>query len=313
MIDGRIKFRHLQCFLAVANHASVQKAAVALSLTQPAVSKTIKELEEFLNILLFDRGYRGMQMTQRAEVFFTYAEAAVNALQQAAEFMGPAKKTPNSVIRIGATPSMTVSFVPQVLMAFERRVPNVQVSILTGETGYLLEQLREDEFDLILCRHLDAEQMVGFSFEFLYADPLVVVVRPGHPLLTSPTDKEGKPHRFISILPPKTSINRRAASPLAMAFDLRPIAHFVESRSISFGRTYTLNSDAVWFVPWCAVKLDVEQGTLVKLTPPAKAAKESIGQSARSTGLMMRSNFTPSTEMQTLIEVMRENALAGRS
>jgi LysR family pca operon transcriptional activator len=313
MIDGRIKFRHLQCFLAVANHASVQKAAVALSLTQPAVSKTIKELEDFLNILLFDRGYRGMQMTQRAEVFFTYAEAAVNALQQAAEFMGPAKKAPNPVIRIGATPSMTVSFMPQVLMEFERRVPNVQVSILTGETAYLVGQLREDEFDLILCRHLDAEQMVGFSFEFLYADPLVVVVRPGHPMLTESLEKSGKSRRYISILPPKTSINRRAAAPLAMAFDLRPIAHFVESRSISFGRTYTMNSDAVWFVPWCAVKLDVEQGKLVKLSPPVTAAKESIGQTARSTGLMMRSNFIPSPELQTLIDILRENALAGRT
>ena len=70
-IDGRIKFRHLQCFLAVAQHATLQKAAVALSISQPAVSKTIKELEEILKIRLFARGRRGAEMTQEAEIFAT--------------------------------------------------------------------------------------------------------------------------------------------------------------------------------------------------------------------------------------------------
>jgi LysR family pca operon transcriptional activator len=311
MIDGRIKFRHLQCFLAVAQHASLQKAAQALSITQPAVSKTIKELEDLLKVRLFDRGRRGTQMTQQAEIFATYAEVVVNALQQATDFMAPSKNNAHPVIKIGATPAMAVSFVPQVLMTLHRRIPDVQVSLLTGNTNYLMEQLRESEFDLVLCRHLDPEQMVGLSFEYLYADPLVVVVRPGHPLLTEPIAGSGAAHRFISILPPKTSINRRAAAPLAMALDIGPTQAFIESRSISFGRTYTMESDAIWFVPWCAVQRDVEKGQLIRLSPPAKNGDETIGLMARSTGLMMRSNFVPSTEIQILIDAMRECA-AGR-
>jgi LysR family pca operon transcriptional activator len=314
-IDGRIKFRHLQCFLAVAQHATLQKAAVALSISQPAVSKTIKELEEILNVRLFDRGRRGAEMTPQAEVFSTYAEAAVQALQQATNFMGPANKPTNPVIKIGATPAMTASFVPQALMAFRQRVPNIQVSILTGTTSYLMDQLRERAFDLVLCRHLDPEQMAGLSFEYLYADPLVVVVRPGHPLLTpqAPGQSES-PRRFTSILPPKTSINRRAAAPLAMALDLGPITDFIESLSISFGRIYTIHSDAIWFAPWSAVKLDVETGAMVKLLPSTKGGgDESIGLIARSTGLMMRSNYAPTQEMQVLIGAIRECALERRT
>jgi LysR family pca operon transcriptional activator len=323
MIDGRIKFRHLQCFLAVAQHSTLQKAAVSLSISQPAVSKTIKELEEILGIRLFDRGRRGAEMTPQAEVFSTYAEAAVLALQQATNFMGPSRKPTNPVIKIGATPAMTASFVPQALMAFRRRVPNMQVSVLTGTTSYLMDQLREREFDLVLCRHLDPEQMAGLSFEYLYADPLVVVVRPGHPLLSSPPPTavsnaaklaEGEPaQRFTAILPPKTSINRRAAAPLAMALDLGPISDFIESLSISFGRIYTINSDAIWFVPWSAVKLDVETGAMVKLTPATRSGDESIGLIARTTGLMMRSNFVPTAEMQMLIGAIRDCAAERRT
>jgi LysR family pca operon transcriptional activator len=319
MIDGRIKFRHLQCFLAVAQHATLQKAAVALSISQPAVSKTIKELEDILGIRLFDRGRRGAEMTPQADVFATYAEAAVQALQQATNFMGPARKPTNPVIKIGATPAMSASFIPQALMAFRRRVPNMQISVLTGTTSFLMDQLREREFDLVLCRHLDPEQMAGLSFEYLYADPLVVVVRPGHPLLTespamhaTPADGEST-QRFTAILPPKTSINRRAAAPLALALDLGPITDFIESLSISFGRIYTINSDAIWFVPWSAVKLDVENGAMVKLTPTTRSGDESIGLIARTTGLMMRSNFVPTPEMQVLIGAVRDCAAERRT
>jgi LysR family pca operon transcriptional activator len=313
MIDGRIKFRHLQCFLAVVRHSSLQKAAQALSLTQPAVSKTIKELEELLKVRLFERGRRGTQMTQQAEVFATYAEAAVAALSQASNFMGPTKNAINPVISIGATPGMSVSFVPQALMAFNRLVPDIQVSVLTGTTSFLMEKLRESEFDLVLCRHLDPAKMVGLSFEYLYADPLVVVVRPGHPRLESDASESQEPRRFITILPPKTSINRRAAASLAMALNIHLAANFIESHSISFGRTYTMNSDAIWFVPWCAVKPDVENGNLIKLPPPGNGGDETVGLMARSIGLMMRSDFVPSPEIQVLIGALRECASENRT
>jgi LysR family pca operon transcriptional activator len=312
MIEERIKFRHLECFLAVYQHGSLQKAATALCISQPAVSKTIKELEDILKIRLFDRGRRGAQMTPQAEIFFTYAEAAGQALQQASNFMGPGRKPANPVIRIGATPAMTVSFLPQALMKFCERLTNIQVNVLTGTTSYLMDQLRDGQYDLVLCRHLDPEQMAGLSFEYLYADPLVVVVRPGHPLLKLPSPGDHHPRRFTSILPPKTSINHRAAGPLARALDIGPITDFIESLSISFGRTYTMNSDAVWFVPWGAVKLDVERGIMVKLSPPMKSGDESTALMARSTGLMMRANSVPTSQTQVLIAAIRECALDRR-
>ena len=82
MVDGRIKLRHLQCFLAVAQRRSLQQAAASLSITQPAVSKTLRELEEILGVRLFDRGRHGAVPTPDGTVFMAHAGAALSALRR---------------------------------------------------------------------------------------------------------------------------------------------------------------------------------------------------------------------------------------
>lgn len=82
MIDSRIKFRHLQTFLEVARQKSVMKAASILHISQPAVTKTIRELEEALGVAVFEREGRGIRITRYGEVFLRYAGAAITALRQ---------------------------------------------------------------------------------------------------------------------------------------------------------------------------------------------------------------------------------------
>src|SRR6187402_1999428 len=82
LTSGRIKFRHLQCFLAVTQFGSVQRAADSLSITQPAVSKTIAELESILGVRLFERGRRGAEPTREGRLFAPHAAACVGALRE---------------------------------------------------------------------------------------------------------------------------------------------------------------------------------------------------------------------------------------
>jgi LysR family pca operon transcriptional activator len=318
MIDGRIKFRHLQCFMAVAAQRSLQKAAGALSITQPAVSKTIKELEEILGVQLFERGQKGTVPTPQGEVFQVHADACLQSLQQAAASMGSVPKSASPMIKLGAVPALTACFLPQALLDFRKRVPGIQISVMSGTTSDLLGRLREREFDLVLSRHCDPEQMVGLSFEYLYVDPLVAVVRRGHPLLEPAHSLNARPgapciNSYTAIFPVKTSANRRAADAFAKALGIEPITDFIESLSIFFGRTYTLQSDAIWFVPWSAVKHDVETGVLVKLQPQLKHSNDSPGLMARSIGLVMRSNSIPGPDTQVLINTLRDHALVRRT
>ena len=82
MIDSRVKFRHLQTFVEVARQKSVMKAAGLLHVSQPAVTKTIRELEEVLGVAVFERDGRGIRITRYGEVFLRHAGAALTALRQ---------------------------------------------------------------------------------------------------------------------------------------------------------------------------------------------------------------------------------------
>ena len=84
-IDPRIKFRHLQAFMEVARQKSVNRAAELLHISQPAVTKTIRELEDILAVALLERDGRGIRLTSHGEVFMRYAGATLTALRQAVD------------------------------------------------------------------------------------------------------------------------------------------------------------------------------------------------------------------------------------
>lgn len=307
MINGRIKFRHLQCFLAVVQQRGLQKAALKLSITQPAVSKTIKELEDILQVRLFDRSRKETVLTQRGEVFFSHAEASVNALQRGSDLM----LEPNfaePLIRIGTTPTLAASFLSQALQRFRGRAANIKVSVATSTTDHLLAQLRERKFDLVLCRDVEAEKMIGLSFEYLYVDPMVLVVRPGHPLLREPVVNAAALRSHTAVLPIGGSLIRHAADTYLLGHGLPPPTDFIESLSISLSRDYALNTDAVWYAPLGVVKQDMARGLLKRLT---LLDGEGGGQAAerktlRPTGLMMPAGGVISVSMQIMVNAIRE-------
>ncbi len=73
MIENRITYRHLQCFIEIVRQNSFTRAADVLALTQPAVSKKLKELEDMLDVQLMERSKKGIELTQFGEVFLKYA------------------------------------------------------------------------------------------------------------------------------------------------------------------------------------------------------------------------------------------------
>ena len=181
---SRIRLRHLQCFLAVAQQGNLRRAAQALAITQPAVTKTLNELEEMLGTTLFVRGRKGATLTPEAEVFLRHAHASVDALAQAVDSVagGPGE----APLRIGILPTAAPSFMPQVLAAFATQRPMAGVRVHSGRNKQLLEMLRSRELDAVIGRLSDPDVMIGLSFEHLYAEPLTVVVRAAHPLARKP-------------------------------------------------------------------------------------------------------------------------------
>lgn len=300
MIDDRIKFRHLQCFLAVAQHGSLQKASGALSITQPAVSKTLKELEALLAVRLFDRGRRGAVLTRQGEAFARHAGASVSALREAVASVAPAHHS-GEVVTLGVLPTVAPQLMPALLLQLDATGIGTSLRIHTASNPALLTQLRQRELDLVIGRFAEPAHMLGLSFEHLYADRLVLAVQPRHPLLQDAALRANPLaylHTFTVILPTQGTAIRHTADSFLLARGLGQPARTIETLSVSVARAYALTSQAVWISPHGAVAQDLASGALVQL-PVSMAGTEEL------VGLSLRADMKPTQAQAEVIDALR--------
>jgi LysR family pca operon transcriptional activator len=140
MPDNRTRFRHLQGFLAVAQHRRVRMAADALSITQPALSKTLRELEVTLGAQLFQRDKKGMILTRSGEVFLQHAAESVASLRRGVDSIRMAVSKGGYGVVAGALPNVATELMPLVVSRFKQHAPETIVRVLTGENAILLHQ-----------------------------------------------------------------------------------------------------------------------------------------------------------------------------
>ncbi|KVD25466.1 LysR family transcriptional regulator [Burkholderia ubonensis] len=300
--DGRVKFRHLQCFLAVAQLGGVQKAAESLSITQPAVSKTIAELESILGVRLFERSRQGARPTREAQLFMPHANACVLALRQGVGLLAHDGGGAAATLEIGMLPTVAASLAPALMKALAVRWPRVVVRLATAANAELLERLKAGAIECAIGRLSEPERMVGLAFEQLYNEPLVAVVRAGHPLMAS-VAPAAELARYPVVLPPYGTLIRQSAEQLLGACGAPPLDAFIEVLSVSVARALALENDAVWFVPQYAAEYDLSTGALARLPLPSAGTDEPVG-------LILRTDAEPSPVARTLIDAVREIARA---
>lgn len=282
MIEERIKLRHLQCTLAVAQLGSVQKAAQALAISQPAVSKTVTELEELLGVRLLERSRKGTELTAAGTAFLRHAQGSLTALKQAVSSVTPGPQRSAPVV-LGMLPTVAPSLVPRLVLQLDQRagrvgLPAPSLRVYSQTNPELLSQLRQGQLDLVIGRFAEPQVMRGLSFEHLYTDPLVLVVRRGHPLLKRrPADILDRLQTYKLVLPlPGTAI-RHAADALLAQQGAAEATSTLETLSISVAQQQCLSSNAIWFTRAGAVAPDLEQKRLCRLPVETGRTEEMIG------------------------------------
>ena len=300
MIDSRIKFRHLQTFVEVARQKSVMKAASLLHVSQPAVTKTIRELEEVLGVPVFEREGRGIKITRYGEVFLKHAGAALTALRHGFDSVSQALSGDSPPIRIGALPTVSTRIMPQAMMLFLKEGTGARIKIVTGENAVLLEQLRVGDLDLVVGRLAAPEKMAGFSFEHLYSEKVVFCVRAGHPLLAGSTVFDSL-DAYPVLMPTRGSIIRPFVESFLIANGIAGLPNQIETVSDAFGRAFVRQSDAIWIISEGVVAADIIEGKLAALPIETAETKGPVG-------LTMRADAVPSMPLAILMQTIREVA-----
>lgn len=183
LFSQRIRLRHLHTFVAVAQQGTLGRAAETLNLSQPALSKTLNELEQLTGTRLFERGRLGAQLTLPGEQFLTHAVKVLDALNTAGQALNRKESLNNDVVRIGALPTAALGILPAVIGQFHKQQKETTLQVATMNNPMLLAGLKTGEIDLGIGRMSDPELMSGLNYELLFLESLKLVVRPNHPLL----------------------------------------------------------------------------------------------------------------------------------
>lgn len=305
---SRIRLRHLSCFVVVAQERTLARAAERLHLSQPAVSKTLSELEELAGRRLVARGRAGAQLTQAGEQFLRYAVDVTQALELAATALTRPEAPRVPIVHVGALPTVAGGLLAQAIVRLRQRRPHAAVGVQTASNPDLLAAVRSAEVDFAVGRMAEPAMMQGISFELLYAESLVIVARPEHPLLAagsgtvSPLALLGYP----LVIPGPGTVPRHQTEGFFEAQGIALPLGCTETQSVSVARSLTMLSDAVWITPQHAVQLDIDRGWLGRLNVPVPASAEPIG-------LLSRTGWLPGELAEQLTDTLRALSRPGVS
>ena len=265
--------------MEISRERSFKRAAERLYLTGPAISKTLKELEDILGAPLLTRSRAGVALTPQGEVFLHFAQMSLAALQQGLDGVEHAGAQAAESLLVGALPSVAARLMPAAVEVFTTMRPQARLRIMDGPHGFLTDRLKLGELDLVIGRLAGPEQMQGLSFTQLYSERVVFVVRAGHPLLDAPDlDRIAD---WPVVYPSPGSAIRPLVDRLLVEHGVGEFPRQVETVSGAFGRVYTRRTDAVWIISAGVVANEIADGHLVQLPFETGITTGSVGLMTR--------------------------------
>ncbi len=182
LMPSQIKMHQLRAFVAVARQGSIRAASRVLNLSQPALTKSIKELEENLGTKLFVRRRQGVTLTDCGDAFFKHASLILEELRVAQEDITQRLGGTSGRVNIGVGASIARTIMPEVIERFHREFPDVKVRIAEGQLVSMIPELRQGELDFTVNTYYHGPFDNELLYEKLMDKEYRVVARRGHPM-----------------------------------------------------------------------------------------------------------------------------------
>jgi DNA-binding transcriptional LysR family regulator len=177
-----MELRHLRYFVAAAEEQNVTRAAARLHVSQPPLSRQLRDLEEDLGVKLFDRTAKAVRLTEAGRVFLNEARAVLQRADEAARTVKAVASGASGELRVGYAPSLTVELLPRALREFEMESPGVRVTLHDLSTEEMLAGLRANRLHVALMVQPPGPATLDLVFQELHRYPVCVAAHPTHPL-----------------------------------------------------------------------------------------------------------------------------------
>ena len=182
-IRARLKTRQLLLLVALAEEGNIHRAAQVLNMTQPAASKLLKDLEDVLEVSLFERLPRGMRPTWYGETMIRHARVALSSLNQAHEELEALKAGRFGQVSVGAITAPGLMLLPPAVALVKQEHPSLRVALQIETSDVLMERLSQGKLDMLVARLFAQHDKTDLRYEVLTEEPVCAITRPGHALL----------------------------------------------------------------------------------------------------------------------------------
>ena len=241
-----MKMHHLRDFVAVSKQQSVRAAARVLKIAQPAVTRSLRELEQELGASLLDRHARGVTLTPAGAAFLVRANAALEELRRGREEIGQVADASQGSVVTGLATAPLLQLVPRAYAAFRKEYPAVRMRFFEGVFASLEPRVRDGTLDFYIGPRPERVSR-AYQVDLFFRNERVVIGRKGHPLRLAGSLKELIDAQWVL-----TGLRERPEQEFEEQFKalgLRSPTPLVQADSMLSILTLVTTSDALVFLP----------------------------------------------------------------
>jgi LysR family transcriptional regulator of abg operon len=224
-----LKLHHFRHAVAIAEQGSLRAAARHLQLAQPALTRSLGELERELGTPLFERQARGMVLTLIGQAFVTRATVVLNEVRRARDEVDQLRSGVGGGVSVGLSIAAHIAMLPKTIRPFRARFPTVQLHLIEGLYPTLAADLRRGILDFYIGPKPEQHLAPELVQEELFSNARTVLCRKGHPLSEARSLKQLMDAEWAT-----TSITERAEKEFEELFEqntLRPPRLVLRSQS----------------------------------------------------------------------------------
>ena len=303
-VRARLKNRHIPLLAALGDTGNLNRAAIGLGISQPAISKLLKDLEDGLGVELFERHARGVVPTLYGEAMIRHARRMLNTLDSAYDEVDALRHGQQGHVRIGTILTPCAELLPEVIRCAKQRYPGLEMTIRTGSSRDLLALMDDGELDFLVARFFVGSQQENLCFESLAKEPLKICARAG--LVHGPMTR-AELNGADWVLPPAGSVLRQEFDALFQRVGMRPPQKVVNAENLLMVTTLIEKNEMLTVLPRDVLAHYARYGMLaeVEVDPSIDA---DLNQGLMPYGIITKNQQLLPPAARNVLELLRDIA-----
>lgn len=292
---ANLKLRQLELIVAVEEEGSLGRAASRIGMTQPAVSKSLHELENMLGERLFDRLPRGVAPTQSGEIILRHAKIMLRQLRHATEELSMRQTGEVGEVHVGSLLAATPFLLPRSIGIARQLYPGLKIKVTEGTSAQLLNQLSLGEIDVVLGRVPDIWGPRSIRTEQIYSESVSFVAGLHHPLAGVSDIGLTDLVRFDWIFPAPGTVMRSQVEAAFRHAQVPPPERFLEAIPILSQAALLVSTDMIGVLPQ----------SVIATQPGITTLRVGSGLPDIGVGYSLRGDVDPSPAIRVYVEALK--------